>query len=1022
MALGPNPKRALPPARTLTSRQRRANRMCLLVGAAITVLVVLAQANGLLDWLEFKTLDLRFKHSLSNPIRARDDIAIIAIDDRSLELVGRWPWPRDVQAGILSVIHELGARSLLVDITYVEPEPRRANVPGDDFEIDVSDVRPNALAISDPDHDLAGAIARLGNTYLAYHFPPFDLERSAAFRLAVEALLRDDAPAARRALATRDRTAARLEEENRLAAGARAPLGAFQRARMVAEMQRRRLWDESRIVALFEPEDDAATGPYRDAFSRCLQTALRREVRQWLDAEPRRWELPPRELFRALFATLSDEPFENRTPFKDALKLALQETLGQRATTAQPLVPLMQVRAIARAIEGYAPVYFQHARQARRCGFVTFQPDPDAVMRRMELFCEHDRELLTQIAFSLACDELKIQRDVDARPGEIQLSTPDGPLRIQLDPQHRVIVPWTPVDGATFKILPADAFNQVRRTRHDIDQNRDLVLEVLTLAIGRDDRPDLAPARLLLSEAVRIDAERRRTPDRATHTRLTNEIDRLLDQLVGAPVSVLQVLEQRGLNLITEAGNAVVPWNELDPQSLSTLQKAETAVAANRKLLADLDLTLERLRSAIHGRICLLGYTASSLADQVATPIDARLPGVMAHANLINALLARRLVHWPPLWATLLVTAAFGFAAAALSTWRRSYQALIEIGLLALVFVAVCWMAFRLGPYWLWLTPPIIAAFLVYFAIAMYRYVFVDRERRELATALGQYTSKQIALQVAANPELCRKAEMREVTAMFTDLKGFTSISERIGAEKTQRVLNLCLGRFTDVILRQEGMINKFIGDGIFAFWNPVIYPQDDHARRACQTALDLIAGLGDLKREHAADETFAELTLRVGIATGNAIVGPCGSEQKFDYTCIGDTVNVAARLESANKFYSTEILVSGPTHAAVLDQFVCRPLGGVQVKGKRHAVQVLELLGRIGDVPGEDLSYAQVFGRAVELFQKRRFEEAAELFEFCRMLRKADPAVREYAGATQLYREHDPGPDWNGAIELIEK
>jgi adenylate cyclase len=364
-------------------------------------------------------------------------------------------------------------------------------------------------------------------------------------------------------------------------------------------------------------------------------------------------------------------------------------------------------------------------------------------------------------------------------------------------------------------------------------------------------------------------------------------------------------------------------------------------------------------------------------------------------------------------------------AATALSAWRRSHQAALEIGGLVLAFLVVAgWLAFKVWLCWIWLTPVVLVCLAAYFAIASYRYVFVDRERRELATALGQYTSKQIARQMSENPELCRRAEMRDVTAMFTDLRGFTSISERIGAERTQRVLNLCLGRLTEVMLRHEAMVNKFIGDGVFAFWNPVIYPQPDHALRACQTAVDLVDALTALKRQQATsgDEAFGELMLRIGVASGHAIVGPCGSEQKFDYTCIGDTVNIAARLESANKFYDTTILVSGATYEAVREHFVFRPLGGVQVKGKSRAVQVYEMLGRVESVGEDEVTYARMFGAAVALFQEREFRAAIDRFEECRKLRPNDPAVRHYAGAAQLFVEHSPEEDWTGAIELVEK
>ncbi|GAF88017.1 unnamed protein product, partial [marine sediment metagenome] len=208
--------------------------------------------------------------------------------------------------------------------------------------------------------------------------------------------------------------------------------------------------------------------------------------------------------------------------------------------------------------------------------------------------------------------------------------------------------------------------------------------------------------------------------------------------------------------------------------------------------------------------------------------------------------------------------------------------------------------------------------------------------------------------------------------------------------------------------------VNKFIGDGIFAFWNPVIYTQPEHALLACETAIDLLVALRELieeQRRAGGDEAFGELVLRIGVATGNAIVGPCGSEQKFDYTCIGDSVNVAARLESANKFYGTQILVNEATCQQVGDGFAFRALGGVQVKGKRQAVQISELLGRAGQVDDATLAYALAFGQAVALFQSRDWAAAREAIGACSIQQPDDLAARHYAEAAKIYLEQAP-PD----------
>jgi adenylate cyclase len=456
------------------------------------------------------------------------------------------------------------------------------------------------------------------------------------------------------------------------------------------------------------------------------------------------------------------------------------------------------------------------------------------------------------------------------------------------------------------------------------------------------------------------------------------------------------------------------------------LQTLQRAMAANDAYRFEIDDALHRLRERIAGRLCLVGYTASSLADMVPIPTHERAPGVLAHANLLNGLLTGRSVGWAPMWLNLVIAAAAGLLATGTTVSRGPRQAFLLLLALVILFVALAgWLAFYRWLYWIALTPAVLAAGGSYGFVLLYRYAFLERESRQIATALGQYTSPTLARKMAEDAELCRRAESREVTAVFTDLAQFTHLSERIGAERTQRLLNTCLGRLSNVILRYEGMINKFIGDGIFAFWNPVIYPQPDHARRACATALDLQTSVRELIAEQhrrGGDEAFGELVLRIGIATGSAVVGPCGSEQKYDYTCIGDSVNVAARLESANKFYGTRVLLSGPTRTQIGDEFAVRPLGGVQVKGKTQAVPVFELLGRGGDVPPEVLRYAEQFGEAVAAFQKRDWAAAMKLLEACAQARPDDLAARHYVDAVRLFAINPPRADWNGALELTEK
>ncbi len=1000
----------------MTRRQRRANTIALLIGLAATTVVALAYAAGALDPLERLALDWRFRHA--NPIgvfpsAADPAIVCIDIDDTTLARVGRWPWPRDVQAPLVAIPAELGARAVLVDLTWNEPEPLRSVAPRDaDVTADPPKLASQQPEIRLPDYELQGAIAGAGNVYLAYNYRLIDPEDSPAFDALVAALGHGDEAAAARCLER-----LRRQRGRRRRGPAAEPDTLRLRARLVAALEVEPLLSAEALRRRLS----LPAGALEKWFDRCLVAALRRRLAAWMAADPQRWSEPPHVLFEAFFRELTGREPGGDSPLKAALAVALRDTLGYEATTRGAAFALGPVRAVARPVAGLTPVYFLHARAARRCGFVVFPPDPDGVVRRIPLLRRHGDRLLVQIAFALACDLLGTPPDgLRVAGNRLEVDTPGGPvprLSIQLDDQGRMLVPWVSGTDWTrvFRHVPADAIISLHRLREDLRHNRRLALEALWHLLGDPALADLAERRRSITDLFNLDDQIRLSRYRGDQA-TARELERIRSDLADE-VATLETQVRRRLG--GAAGSQPVGTEG---------RRLAAMIAQCRRVEPDLRRQVgeieDQLRALLAGRVCLIGYTATSLADMKPIPTSRSAAGVMAHANLLNGMLSGQLVGWAPRWLNVLVTVLLGVAAALLSTLLTPRLGLVATAFLTAAFLAAGAVAFYVGAYWLAVVPAALAAAVSYVLITGFRFVFVEGERRQLQTALGQYTSREIARQMAENPELCRRAEMREVTAVFTDLKGFTSISERIGAQRTQEVLNVCLGRFTEVMLRHEAMVNKFIGDGIFAFWNPVIYPQDDHALRACETAVDLLADLDVLKRQRraAGDTVFEEIVLRIGIATGKAVVGPCGSEQKYDYTCIGDSVNVAARLESANKFYGTQVLVSGDTRDQAGDGFVFRPLGGVQVKGKTRSVPIFELLGRVGDVDEARRTYAERFGEATERFMRREWEQARARFEVCHRQRPDDLAAVRYLEAIEEMRATPPGPDWNGALALKEK
>ncbi|RMF79734.1 MAG: CHASE2 domain-containing protein, partial [Planctomycetota bacterium] len=678
----------------------------------------------------------------------------------------------------------------------------------------------------------------------------------------------------------------------------------------------------------------------------------------------------------------------------------------------------------APAIDAITPVYFLHARAAARCGFVTFDADADGVIRRMRLFQRRGDDVLSQLALALAADEIGARADDFAfSKGRVRM-TPHGDARaartFQLDRDGYTLAPWVAGDDwrRQFRHIPAGLIWSVYHRRLLIQQNRQAIraglAEILSDPFFPEHERHAADVRDLQNVRSQL-----RLAEYAGDRSLAEALRPMVEQLE----SMIAERERKGVERLRGAAESS---HDAHVQELvRRLSMLDPYYESNAEIQRSLDDLTERLRDAVGGRICLIGYTATSLADMKPIPTHPGAPGVMAHANLLNGILTNRLMRWTTTPVNLLLAAVCGLWAVWLTVFHAPREAAAGVTVSILAVLAAAWAAFRWWNLWVTVTPAIGAMLLAFVTITVFVYIFVDRERRQLSTALEQYTSREIARQISENPELCRRAEVREVTAMFTDLKGFTTISERIGAERTQAVLNKCLGLFTDVMLRHEALVSKFMGDGVFAFWNPVIYPQPDHARRACETAVDLSRALDEFKsrqRQEGGDEVFQELVLRIGVATGSAVVGPCGSEQKYDYTCIGDSVNLASRLESANKAFGTLRLVGGVARDQAGDGFAFRPLGALRVKGKAEAAPVYELLGRREEVDAGSLEYAERFGTAVALFARREFAAALEEFEACAAQHPDDSAAELYIRATRQLLASPPGDDWSGAIELTEK
>jgi adenylate cyclase len=351
---------------------------------------------------------------------------------------------------------------------------------------------------------------------------------------------------------------------------------------------------------------------------------------------------------------------------------------------------------------------------------------------------------------------------------------------------------------------------------------------------------------------------------------------------------------------------------------------------------------------AVRDRVVFVGASAAAIYDLRVTPLSPVLPGVEKHANVAANILAGRFLERPD-WVELLEAAGIGVwpfvLAWVLPRLRPVASVAAVLAAWALLFGAVHW-AFLRG-LWLPLVYPTLAMALTFLGITVYRLFTEERQRLWIKRAFQRYVSPEVVEQLVGNPAaLAFGGEVRELTVLFTDIRDFTTYTERHPPQEVVHTLREYLTTMADQVIANKGTLDKFIGDAIMAiFGAPVAYP--DHAVRACRAALAMIEELERLQAKWSA-EGREPFRMGIGINTGEMVVGNLGSEQLFDYTVVGDGVNLGARLESLNKEYATKrhIIISESTYAAAGDAIEVRRLGEVLVKGKTRPVVIYELLG----------------------------------------------------------------------------
>jgi len=428
-------------------------------------------------------------------------------------------------------------------------------------------------------------------------------------------------------------------------------------------------------------------------------------------------------------------------------------------------------------------------------------------------------------------------------------------------------------------------------------------------------------------------------------------------------------------------------------------------------------LTPQVQPSEFAGKVAIVGGSAPGLLDQRPSPFGGNYSGMEILATAVDNLLNRDFVRVPPFAvqaAVILLLAVF--AGIGTTLLRKVWSLALFFAAVLVLPAAGAVAAFTAGS-WLEFAAPLASVILSFIGAALLNYSVEGRQRRFIKSAFRFYLSPDVIERILASPGLLRLGgERRTITAMFTDVAGFTTISEGLSPEDLVALLNAYLSEMTDIVLESGGTLDKYEGDAIIAFWNAPL-DEPDHAVRACRAALRCQAQLAALRPE-LKEKYGHELRMRVGLNSGPAVVGNLGSRNRFDYTAMGDTMNLASRLEGACKVYRVGVLVGEETEAAAREAMVFREVDLLRVVGKRKPVRVFELSGEKGEVGEPELARLRRFSEALAAYRARGWEAAARIFREL----ADDPVAGIYAERCAAFQASPPAADWDGVFELVRK
>ncbi len=667
------------------------------------------------------------------------------------------------------------------------------------------------------------------------------------------------------------------------------------------------------------------------------------------------------------------------------------------------------------------PAIYKIIKNADGAGFPNVVIDEDGVRRRIDLLREYNGEYFGQLAFRPLLDWLG-NPEIYAGRNSITLKNakhPDGSvkdIKIKLV-DGKLIINWPfKTFSESFRHMTYWYLVLHKEQESSLLNNLRLMQDAGYLDYYQGDASLLD----LYSYAEKIFEENFETGD-------SSNISEYREMRELFFTETENFLNGNALELILSDIDSVLASGEVpeDIKSEYALLKSEVPgiFGKTAEISGDLLKTRQILKKNLEDSFCILGHTGTSTTDIGVNPFEKEYMNVGTHASVANTILSGKFLSAAPEWVSPLSALFFSYLVFFIIK-RRSARSSIIIGFITAVFIFTAYSAvFITTGIYVPVIVPVISVFMTFIIHTMMTFVKTSKEKAFIKTAFGHYLSSDVISQLIDNPDYLKLGgEKKLLTAMFTDVKGFSSISEQLDPTDLVKLLNDYLTAMSDIILDLQGTIDKYEGDAIISFFGaPVEF--NDHAERACVAAVRMKKIEDELNRNFMENSRApSPLLTRIGINTGEMVVGNMGTARKMDYTMMGNSVNLAARLEGVNKQYGTWKLISQYTYGHASNRIFVRKLDRVRVVGIHEPVQLYELLDEKGEVREQTQELVDIFHKGLESFQQQDWKGADQIFRKALKVSSDDGPSRTYIKRCSDFIKNPPPKNWDGVFNLTSK